>query len=177
MTLAYQEHYTFRDYQQWKGDWELIHGAPYAMSPSPSINHQRLEKTLLLQLDQALANCLQCEALAEIDWQCSDDTVVRPDIIVACNLQTDQLTTTPELIAEIISPSSAKRDEQIKFELYEKEGVKHYFIVYPEERKVKAYSLKDGRFIKTADFSNETHSFLIKDCSVSINFDLVWHKT
>jgi len=38
MTLVYQEHYTFNDYQHWEGNWELIEGMPYAMSPSPTVN-------------------------------------------------------------------------------------------------------------------------------------------
>jgi len=40
MALAYQEYYTFEDYQQWEGDWELIEGMPYAMAPSATVTHQ-----------------------------------------------------------------------------------------------------------------------------------------
>jgi len=174
MALSYNEHYTVRDYQLWEGDWELIRGAPYAMAPSPSISHQRIEKDIMLQIDQALQACNNCEVLAEIDWQCSDDTVVRPDILIACNIQGEKLTKTPELIVEIVSPTSAKRDELTKFELYQQEGVKFYILAYPEEKVAKVYRLNEGRFIKEADFSYEQFDFMIKDCELSLDFSQIW---
>ncbi|MEA3405044.1 MAG: Uma2 family endonuclease [Pseudomonadota bacterium] len=176
MASAYGEHYSVRDYQLWEGDWELIYGAPYAMAPSSSISHQRLEQAISVQLYETLQKCERCEVLSEIDWQSSDDTVVRPDVLVACNIQGEKLTKTPELIVEVVSPTSAKRDETVKFELYEKEGVKHYFIVYPEELKVKVYELKEGKFIKVADFSDEQYEFSIKDCPINLDFNKIWRK-
>ena len=92
MASTYSEHYTVRDYALWEGDWELIRGAPYAMAPSPSISHQRIEQALSFQLYKQLQNCIECEALAEIDWQCSGDTVVRPDVLIACDIEGEKLT-------------------------------------------------------------------------------------
>jgi Uma2 family endonuclease len=174
MTLAYEEHYNVRDYVLWEGDWELIHGAPYAMAPSPSISHQRIEKAVMFQIDSTLRGCESCEVLAEIDWQSSDDTVVRPDVLIACNIQGEKLTKTPELIVEVVSPSSAKRDELTKFKLYQQEGVKFYILVYPDTRVAKVYRLHEGRYIKEADFSNEQFNFAIKECELSLDFSLVW---
>jgi len=42
MKVAYKEHYTAENYQEWEGDWELIYGEPYAMSPSPLYDHQHI---------------------------------------------------------------------------------------------------------------------------------------
>jgi len=174
MALAYSEHYTVRDYQLWEGDWELIHGAPYAMAPSPSISHQLSNGEIYFQLKQSLLKCQSCEVFFEVDWQASDDSVVRPDILVACNIVGEKLTKTPELIVEVVSPTSAKRDELIKFEMYEKEGVKFYILAYPEEKVAKVYRLHEGRFIKEADFCTEQFDFKIKECDVSLDFSQVW---
>lgn len=174
MSLAYEEHYTIRDYALWEGDWELIRGAPYAMAPSPGISHQRTEKKITLQLDNLLNKCDECEVLAEIDWQCADDTVVRPDVLIACNIQGEKLTKTPELIVEVVSPSSAKRDELTKFELYQQEGVKFYILAYPDEQVAKVYRLHEGRYIKVEDFVNEVFDFSVKECALNIDFSRVW---
>lgn len=174
MALAYTEHYTARDYEQWQGDWELIYGAPYAMAPSPGVSHQRIERALLLQLDQGLKACSECEVLSEIDWYCSDDTVVRPDVLIACEILGEKLSKTPELIVEVVSPSSAKRDELVKFELYQQEGVKFYILAYPDEQKAKVYRLLEGRFIKVADFSQEVFEFVVKSCKLSLDFSQLW---
>lgn len=174
MSLAYLEHYTVRDHASWKGDWELFYGVPYAMSPSPNISHQRLERAIMLSLDNSLQSCQDCEVLSELDWQCADDTVVRPDVLIACNLEGEKLLKTPELIVEIISKTTAKRDETLKFELYQKEGVKFYILVYPDLMIAKIYRLVDGRYIKKADFINETFDCLIRDCPVSIEFNKIW---
>ena len=175
MTLAYSEHYTVRDYQKWDGDWELIGGEPYAMSPSPGISHQRLEKRVLIQFDNNLNACsTNCEVLSEVDWLVSDDTVVRPDILIACSVSGEKLTQTPEVIVEIISPSTARRDELLKFELYQKEGVKFYILIYPDPKKAKVYRLIEGQYIKEADFSQEIFEFEIQACQLSLDFDQIW---
>ncbi len=100
---AYLEHYTAADYAQWEGDWELLYGAPYAMSPSPSITHQRMAKRLLVMLDTQLEDCSPCEVLGEVDWQCADDIIVRSDIVAVCDVEGEKLVRTPELIIEVVS--------------------------------------------------------------------------
>ena len=174
MTLAYLEHYTVKDYELWKGDWELIYGAPYAMSPSPGILHQRTEKKILIQIENQLNGCANCEAFVELDWYCLDDTVVRPDMLVACDYAGDKLTKTPELIVEVVSSSSVKRDENLKFELYQKERVKIYILIYPDLKKAKIYQWVDGRFLKEGDFFQETYDFSILECKAKIDFSKIW---
>jgi Uma2 family endonuclease len=112
------EHYTREDHQRWEGDWELIQGIPLAMAPSPGIAHQRVSGRLYAQLAAALDGCPDCEVLFEIDVELAQDTIVRPDVIVICHRpEGDRVTRPPELIAEVISPSTRRRDEQTKFEL------------------------------------------------------------
>jgi Uma2 family endonuclease len=174
MALAYNEHCTVRDYQLWEGDWELIRGAPYAMAPSQSISHQRLEQALSFQLFSQLQLCQDCEIIGEVDWLCSADTVVSPDLLIACNIQGEKLTKTPELIVEVVSPNSAKRDELTKFELYQQEGDKLYILAYPDEQVAKVFRLHEGRYIKEEDFVDEVFEFSVKGCELNIDLSLVW---
>ncbi|MDX1351565.1 MAG: Uma2 family endonuclease [Thiomicrorhabdus sp.] len=73
-----------------------------------------------------------------------------------------------------MSPTSAKRDEGLKFELYQQEGVKTYILAYPEEKVAKVYRLDEGRYIKEADYSNERFDFKIRECDLSIDFSQIW---
>lgn len=175
-SLAYEEHYTKEDYYIWEGDWELIYGSPYAMSPSLLFEHQFTNTKISRQLDEQLDDCKDCYALSEMDVEFGDDTVVRPDNMVLCYRPKDKITKAPELIFEIISKSSAKRDEQLKFELYQSEGVKYYIIVYPSIQKAKVYKLKEGRYIKQGDFSDEKYSFELSKCDIYFDFDFIWER-
>jgi len=158
MPQAYEEHYTVEDYRQWEGDWELVHGMPYAMTPSPSVSHQACV-TNLAHLFKAASekekDCSKCLVLVEIDWEVAIDTVVRPDLLVTCQPGGERITRTPELVAEVVSATSAKRDENLKFELYAQEGVGWYLLVYPEQRLAKVYRNRDGEFSRFADASDE----------------------
>ncbi len=174
MSLAYVEHYTVDDYKLWKGDWELIDGKPYAMAPSPMVTHQSVNGKIFVQLNEATEECDECQALFETDWQISNDTVVRPDTLVICYEPDEKLTKKPELIFEVASPSTIIKDEKVKFEIYESEGVKYYILVYPDDKVAKAYELKDGRYIKMGDFSDELTTFKLPGCEIEFDFSSIW---
>jgi len=171
------EHYTLADYQDWEGDWELIHGMPMAMTPSPGVGHQRVGSAIHAQLFDALEDCPHCEPLFETDVTFSDDTVVRPDVLVICHApEDDRLTRAPELIFEVISMKTARRDEVTKLELYRDEGVGHYVLVYPEARKAKVYRLVEGAYRKIGDFHDERHSFELSNCVIPFDFSRLWRR-
>ncbi len=174
MSLAYVEHYTADDYNLWKGDWELIDGMPYAMAPSPMVTHQSINGKIFAQLSDKLDDCPECQALFEIDWKVSSDTVIRPDTLVICYEPDEKLTKKPEIIFEVASPLTVTKDEKVKFEIYEKEGVKYYILVYLETKVAKAYELKDGRYIKMGDFSDEKRTFFLPDCEIEFDFSRIW---
>lgn len=178
MALAYQEYYTFGDYQHWQGNWELIEGMPYAMAPSPTVTHQTVTFNIASEIKAALHNnlnrCNDCCILMETDWQVSNDTVVRPDAMIICQNIDEKVMVTPELIVEVVSLSSTKRDEVMKFDLYQQEGVLYYILVYPEKRLTKIYLNKFEGFKKLGDYSTETIEFNIRECSFSIDFGLIW---
>jgi len=169
-------HYTLDDYRRWEGDWELIEGIPYAMAPSPTVIHQSICVEITRQLADALEKCTRCQVLCETDWIVAGDTVVRPDVMVICGeIEGDWPTRAPKLVFEVVSPSTAVRDEKLKFELYRREGVAHYVLVYPERRVAKVFTLKDGRLLKRGDVVKETLDFQLEDgCRIGFDFSQVW---
>jgi Uma2 family endonuclease len=173
---AYSEKYTRQDFQHWDGNWELIEGSPYAMSPSPTFHHQYVNLKIARQLDEQLESCTQCHAVIETDVELSQDTVVRPDSMVICYEPEEQLTRAPELVFEVISPSTARRDELLKFELYQTEGVKYYVLTYPDSRKAKVFHLIEGKYRKLGDYSAETITFQLSACQIDFDFNFIWRK-
>ena len=169
-------YYTYEDYKEWEGDWELIGGTAVAMSPSPMFGHQFVNLKISRQLDEKLENCPKCHAIMEMDWQASEYDVVRPDSMVICYEPKDRLTKKPEMIFEVVSKSTAKKDEGVKFRLYQEEGVKYYTIVYPDIKKAKVYKLINFEYKKMGDFSDESFTFELDNCKIDFDFDFIWRK-
>ncbi|MEA2027941.1 MAG: Uma2 family endonuclease [Campylobacterota bacterium] len=172
----YLPNYTYSDYLQWQGDWEMIYGIPYAMAPSPSIAHQSISNKIARYLDEALEECQECKALLPIDWKVSENTIVQPDNLVICHkpLHANYIAKAPKIIFEILSPSTAIKDQNMKYELYEQEGVAYYVIVNPKDGIAKLYKLNEGRYIKVADVSDESVEFDLDKCSFSFDFSKIW---
>jgi Uma2 family endonuclease len=168
-------HYTYEDYKNWEDAWEIINGIAYAMSPAPMIKHQKVSNNIAWILKEQLQTCDSCQALLPVDWKISEDTVVQPDNLIVCyEPKGAYISKAPTMIFEILSKSTAKKDKTVKFELYENEGVKYYIIVDPDENIAKAYKLKDGRYIKMLDATDESVDFDLGRCQIEINFDKLW---
>lgn len=170
--------YTYSDYARWEGRWELIDGVAYAMSPSPTFAHQRINGDLHVLLKEALDDCPHCQPVQDFDWKIDESTTVCPDNLVICHEPENQnyLTRAPHLIFEILSPSTAAKDEGVKFRLYESEGVGWYVIVAPDEHVLKVWRLHEGRYLKHGDFSGETCAFELGPCRFSLDFSRLWRK-
>jgi Uma2 family endonuclease len=176
-TLDYIERYTIEDYREWEGDWELIGGVAYAMAPSPLVTHQSVTLSIAVELKEKTDDCTQCLSLAEIDYEISEDTVVRPDVLLICKPIEERVDKTPELIFEVLSPATARRDETVKFDLYRREGVDYYILVHPTKKVAKVYRLtEEGRYVKAGDFTEETFRFSLKDCSFDFDFSKIWRR-
>ena len=169
--------YTYDEYILWEGNWELIEGIPYSMSPSPSFKHQRITASLITQLEEKLKACGHCKALPPFDWKIDENTVVQPDISVICEPVNNQnfLDFAPEIIFEIISPSSVLRDRKIKFALYQSEGVKYYVLADPETETIEIYEFFNTAYRKMAAFSSGDFDFVLKDeCKIAFQFKHLW---
>jgi Uma2 family endonuclease len=154
--------YTYGDYKNWpEGErWELIDGIAYNMSPAPSRRHQDTEGRIFYVIYDFLKNRPFCKVylapfdvlLPENEEQEEDDifNVVQPDIVVFCDpskLTEKGARGAPDWAIEILSPYTSKKDMNEKFSLYERKGVKEYWIVDPGNRYIHVYSLgEDGKF-------------------------------
>ena len=164
--------YTYDDYRQWKGDWELIDGSAVSMAPSPFGKHQRLLGRLTAKFNQELekSDC-ECEAYPELDWIIDTSNVLRPDLAIYCEKIEEYPKTTPKIIVEIISPSKAINYEEIKFKIYEKEGVEYYILAYPEFKKVRIFKLTQRKYKKIYEGSGK---FKFTICDIEIDFGLAF---
>jgi len=171
------ESYTYDDYKVWEGEWELIDGIAYAMAPSPMITHQAIAGEITFELVSSARKCKQCLVVVEQDWKIDESTVLKPDIALICNEPNDAyITKSPLIVVEIISKSTAKRDEKYKFEIYKEELVPYYILVYPNELKAKIYKLENNEYLKQGDFSLEKYDFNDLECQATIDFEAVFEK-
>ena len=176
LAIKYEEYYTIKEYLRWEGDWELIGGQAYAMSPFAFPSHQRVNLKIARQLDELLEECKACKALIETELYLSEDTVVRPDSFVICYPLSEKLTKTPAVIFEVVSKGSSKRDEILKFTLYESERIPYYVLVYPDLKKAKIYKLTPKGYQKELDATEEIYRFDFKKCAIDFNFSKIWER-
>ncbi len=160
--------YTYEDYEKWEGKWELIHGHPHAMSPSPVRKHQLLILKLMGVLDNKVENaCKHCKVYFDLDWVISNDTIVRPDIMIVCGeFRENFLRFPPTLIVEVISPATIMKDRNIKFRLYESQKVKYYIIIDPDKKSCDLYELQKENYTQN---NNLKEFSLQSDCSISFD--------
>jgi len=178
--LAYKSeflpNYNYDDYKTWEGDWELIYGVPYAMAPAPSITHQEINSRIMFELMSHLKECKKCKALPEVDWKIADETVVRPDSLVVCNLENQKayLSKTPTIIFEVLSPSTKTKDRNFKSLLYARNGVKYYILVEPAGMFAEIY--ENGRYKLQGEFKEEKFTFKLEDnCSFEFSFKEIFN--
>ena len=174
--LEYLPNYTYEDYLLFEGNWELINGVAYNMSPAPMKKHQYVSTNIAWALKEALKECESCEAYLPIDWKIDEDTIVQPDNLVLCDDSENAayITKAPLIIFELLSKSTAMKDKLLKYEIYQQEGVKYYAIVDPNENLVKLYKLYKGTYIEEGDFDKQSYTFEINECKVEFDFAKIW---
>jgi Uma2 family endonuclease len=127
------------------------------MSPAPSWRHQVISGNLEFEIKSQLRPRKTCHVVyAPIDVYLSHDTVVQPDIIVVCDqkkIEKKGCVGAPDLVVEILSPSTAKADWKDKYILYEQSCVREYWIVNPDDALVHVFRLMDGKFFLDGTYS------------------------
>ena len=168
LNLDLNKKYTYADYLTWLDDKrrELINGFIRMMTPAPKRIHQEISFNLTNILGNYLKN-KKCKVyyspfdvrLVETDkGDKKIENVVQPDIAVICDLSKldDRgCLGAPDFIIEITSPSTGKRDAKEKYALYEKYGVREYWIVFPEEKLVYQYVLKNRKYEQNGIFADD----------------------
>lgn len=154
---AQSEHYTYTDYLEWDEDFraEIVDGEMYVMSP-PATYHQGISGALYLKIGNFLEDKPYKVYAAPFgvrlfpEQNHSDDTIVEPDISVICDtskLDKRGCNGAPDMVIEILSPSSSHRDRMLKFNLYLKAGVREYWVVDPDAKLVQVHLLDEGRYV------------------------------
>ncbi len=147
------------------------------MSPAPVRKHQALAAQIIREIANQLDDCTECEILGEVDYKVSDDTLLRPDVVFTCNETGEAyLTKAPEIVVEIVSPSTARKDERIKYQIYEREKAPYYILAYPDDLKAKIYRLGEKGYEKQGDFTHESDRFDDLPCAVEIDFERVFKR-
>ena len=139
---------------------EIIDGVHY-VTPSPTRRHQRVSRRLSSALDSYLSGHPSAGEMfyAPFDVVMSNWDVVEPDLLVIAGDQQDILTEknvqgAPALVIEILSPGTRRRDEQIKRRLFERTGVREYWLVDPLRNRITVYRrAAGGSFPKVAELA------------------------
>lgn len=181
---AENKRYTFANVLTWDEDdrIEIINGEPFMMAP-PSRVHQEIS----FEIGRQLGNYLEgkrCRVYPapfgvrlfekEGDGPDDVDTMVEPDLSVICDhskLDDHGCKGAPDLVIEILSPSTRRHDRLTKFNLYQRAGVREYWIVDPEDRSIQVFVLEDGRY-SVKDFgTTEDHLRvnILEDCTIDLS--------
>ena len=178
-----QYDYSYADLLAWddKTRYELYDGVPVALA-SPSKAHQSILGELYLQLANYLKG-KKCKAyLSPFDVRLFEekgdrpddvDTVLQPDLLVVCDdnkVDRRGVHGAPDLIIEILSPSTAQYDRLVKFNLYQRAGVREYWIVDPTARMASVYTLENGHYRAAAYGEDAAVPVgILNDCTIDLS--------
>lgn len=178
-------YYNYTDYLSWgnRNRCELIEGIPFDMTPAPSRRHQKVLGDLYNQFYNFLKD-KSCEVyIAPFDVRLPSpgeqvetaSTVVQPDLVVVCDptkLDDRGCQGTPDLVIEVLSPETAKKDLSVKLQLYERAGVSQYWVVHPLDKTVMVFlSDERGQYSKPNVFGEgeQMKVELLKELSIDLS--------
>lgn len=167
-----KDSFTYYDYLHWEDchRYEIIDGILFDMSPAPGRTHQKIS----MELSRHLANFFdkkECEVYAAPfdvllpEYEEADEdvrNVVQPDITIICDLSKlseKGCRGAPDVVIEILSPHTAKKDMKYKLILYQRSGVKEYWVVDPSNKLLYQYRLGDNNQYGMASIFTEDEVF------------------
>jgi len=142
--LAYQDDYT-EEYRS-----EMLNGITVMMAPRPTTRHNRVLFNIAYIFETYLRK-KTCRTFTDgTDVYLTTKDRVIPDVMIVCNkdiIKRDGVHGVPDLMVEVLSRGTAKRDRGYKKDLYERCGVREYWIVDPDSRSVDVYHLQNEKFV------------------------------
>lgn len=190
LAVKISEQFTYADYLTWNAPyerWEIIDGDAYNMSLAPLNIHQEILGNLAAIFHNLLKgkSCRPCLSPFDVrlpDFpEAGDDetfTVVQPDLFVLCDqTKLDKhgrgLIGAPDLVVEILSPSTKIKDLKVKLSLYERHQVREYWIISPLERTLMIFKLNDQtkKYDPPETFDDEgkiTTSTVLRDAEIDL---------
>ena len=169
--------WTYEDYLKLEDDkrYEIIEGELIEM-PAPSVTHQRIVGRLFRLTSEFVEKKSLGEVfVSPIDVILSDTNVVQPDIVFVSKERSDIVQNrgifgAPDLIMEVISPSTLKKDTEDKKRIYARFGVEELWLIFPGERAIEVFSLKGDEY-EVCSFgyeSSKVKSCLLKDFELNL---------
>ncbi len=173
------EKYTYEDYRNWPDHvkCEIIDGEIYDMSPAPRVKHQNIASNLLVALKTHPENPCYT-GIAPTDVVLDERNVVQPDVFLVCDrnkIAELNVRGAPDLIVEIASPSTERKDRREKKELYERFGVREYIIVFPEAEYAERYILNKGAY-RPSEIYNWDESFSLSVIDAKIDLRVLFDR-
>ena len=174
------EYFTYDDYKKWDDGirCELIDGLPYAMSPAPSWFHQevgfKIAQKISIFLEGKPCKVFVAPFDVRLNFTAEDDIVVQPDITVICDRSKlskkgGGCNGVPDMVVEILSPSTARMDRFTKYNKYRMFGVREYWIVDPAHKIVETHILNNGNYIKYTYIETDTVPVHVLDgCNIEL---------
>ncbi len=156
--LAYQE-------EIWD---EMLNGRIVMMSPRPVVNHNRIASNIYRILSDYLEG-KKCEPFSDgIDLYLSKKDRFIPDGMIVCDpnkIKSRGVFGAPDLVVEVLSPSTAKNDRGYKKDVYAKYGVKDYWTAVPETKSIEQYLLTDGQLLLNEIYTIPPDYFTEEECA------------
>ncbi|MBN2533667.1 MAG: Uma2 family endonuclease [Spirochaetales bacterium] len=158
---------------------ELIDGDHY-MKAAPSVQHQAIVRNILYLFERYFRNTKEgiifCSPL---DVYLSDYDIVEPDLVIVCQqnssiIEDKYIKGSPDIVVEILSPSTMEIDQSLKKHLYEKYGIKEYWIVNPFITEIKQYIIKGTAYVLSNSSGESITSSLFPE--LKINLDDVFYR-
>ena len=129
---------------------EKINGVTVMLSAIPAVNHNRVVTNLVNIFSRYLRG-KRCEAFFDgVQVHLDEDNTFVPDAMIVCNkdiIKRDGIYGAPDLVVEVLSPSTGKNDRGPKKDVYERHGVREYWIADTKSKSVEVYLLRDGHFV------------------------------
>ena len=132
--------------------YEIIEGVKNLMSPAPNLGHGTIVGKLYFSfMNHILKNNINAAVFSDnTDVYLPDGNLFMPDLTVVCNLdiadREGAIHGVPDMVVEVLSRSTMKNDIGKKKEIYERNGVKEYWIINPWAKSIEVYHLIDGKY-------------------------------
>ncbi len=151
-----RDFYTYEDYRGFPDDLrcEIIEGQIFDMTPAPMTGHQAVVREISGRLwlhlrEKERGPCQMFSAPTDVVF--SEKDIVQPDVLIVCDpsrIRRKGIFGAPDAVFEVISPRTEVKDRKSKRDLYERHGVKEYFLAHPELKYVEKYTLEAGLYKK-----------------------------
>ena len=180
--LQRKDYYTFEDWMSWDEDFraEIIDGKLYMMA-QPTLRHQEVAGDIFWQIYSYLKGkrCKVFYSPIGVRLEKNKDTCLEPDVVVVCDrskLDGGKICIgPPDMVVEVLSPSTKNKDMELKWKKYQEAGVQEYWIVDPDYRYITVNILDKGQYKSLQYIAGDTISVSVLDgCEVNLQsvFDL-----